>query len=177
MELGIAIAILTCLGLALALPLLIRKVAASGGSLPVTAEWIDELSVESYRPMVRLLDGEDLAFLRSQPGFTPQMAANLRVQRCQIFRGYLRCLNADFSRICGAIKVLMVQSRSDRPDLAAALLRSQANFACGMAIVHFRLFLYRYGVGTVDVSSLMRIFDGMRLELRSLVPATLPMGA
>src|SRR5215471_19460116 len=135
MELMIGISVATCLALLLALRLLIRKFAVTGGKLPLTAEWIDELSIERYRPMMRLLDGEDLNFLRSQPGFTPRMATKLRIQRCQIFRGYLRCLNADFSRVCAAMKVLMVQSRNDRPDLAIALVRNQLSFTCTMLIV------------------------------------------
>lgn len=177
MELVIGISVVTCLALALALPLLLRKIAVSGGSLPLTAEWIDELSVERYRPMIRLLDGEDLEFLRSQPGFTPKMATKLRIQRCQIFRGYLRCLNADFGRVCAAIKVLMLQSRNDRPDLAAALVRHQATFIWGMFMVQFRLVLYQWGLGAVDVTSLVKVFDRMRLELRTLVPVALPMSA
>jgi len=177
MELIIGISVVTCLALLLALRLIIRKFAVTGGKLPVTAEWIDELSIERYRPMMRLLDGEDLEFLRSQPGFTPRMATKLRIQRCQIFRGYLRCLSADFGRVCAAIKVLMLQSRSDRPDLAVALVKSQVAFASGMISVQFRLFLYRWGLCSVDVSSLVTMFDVMRLELRTLVPAAMPMGA
>jgi hypothetical protein len=171
------ICVVTCLALALALPLLLRKVAVASGSLPLTTEWIDELSIERYRPMLRLLDGEDLEFLRSQPGFTPNMATKLRIQRCQIFRGYLRCLNADFGRVSAALKILMLQSRNDRPDLAGALVRHQATFLCAMAMVNFRLVLYRWGVCSVDVTSLVQIFDVMRLELRTLVPVALPMGA
>jgi hypothetical protein len=177
MELMIGISVATCLALLLALRLLIRKVAVTGGRLPVTAEWIDELSIERYRPMMRLLDRQDLDFLRSQPGFTPRMAIRLRIQRCQIFRGYLRCLNADFGRVCAAIKVLMIQSRHDRPDLAAALVRYQASFACGILLVQVRLFLYRWGFCAVDVSSLIKTFDVMRLELRTMVPAAMPMSA
>src|SRR5689334_20520157 len=104
---GISVAVTAALA---ALLLLIRKIAVSGGSLPVTAEWIDELSIERYRPMMRLLDSADLAFLKAQPGFTPRMATKLRIQRAQIFRGYLRCLCSDFSRVCAAIKILMLQS-------------------------------------------------------------------
>lgn len=177
MEYVIAISIVTFLALAIALFLLVRKVAFNGSSLPLTAEWIDELSIERYRPMMRLLDGGDLEFLRSQPGFTPRMATKLRAQRCQIFRGYLRCLNGDFQRVCAAMKVLMLQSRHDRPDLAGVLIQHQAMFAWGMALVYFRLFLFRWGVCGVDVTSVVKIFDLMRLELRSLVPATQAMGA
>jgi len=177
MEYVLAISIVTFLALAVALFLLVRKMAFTGSTLPLTAEWIEELSIERYRPMMRLLDGADLEFLRSQPGFTPRMANKLRVQRCQIFRGYLRCLNADFQMVCAAIKVLMLQSRQDRPDLAGLLVQQQMRFACGMGLAYSRLFLYRWGVCGVDVTGLVKIFDSMRLELRSLVPATLPLGA
>jgi hypothetical protein len=174
MEYVLAISISTFLALAVALFLLVRKMANHANSLPLTAEWIDELSIERYRPMMRLLDRGDLEFLRSQPGFTPRMAHKLRAQRCQIFRGYLRCLNGDFQKVCAAIKVLMLQSRHDRPDLAGLLVQHQAMFVCGIGLVHFRLFLYRWGLGGVDVTSLVKSFDLMRLELRNLVPATLP---
>jgi hypothetical protein len=177
MELMIGISVATCLALLLALRLLIRKFAVAGGRLPVTAEWIDELSTERYRPMLRLLDGGDLDFLRSQPGFTPRMESKLRIQRCQIFRGYLRCLNADFGRVCAAIKVLMLQSRHDRPDLAVALVRYQFTFACGMLTVQVRLFLYRWGFCVADASSLVKMFEVMRIELRALVPAAMPAAA
>jgi hypothetical protein len=177
MEYVIGISTVTFLALAVALFLLVQKVAFNGGSLPLTAEWIDELSIERYRPMMRLLDGGDLEFLRSQPGFTPRMASKLRAQRCQIFRGYLRCLNGDFTRVCAALKVLMLQSRHDRPDLAGVLVQNQAMFAWGMAMVYSRLFLYRWGVCRVDVTRLVGIFDLLRLELRSFVPATQSMVA
>ena len=168
MEYVLAISIVTFLALAVALFLLVRKMAFNGSSLPLTAEWIDELSIEHYRPMMRLLDGGDLEFLRSQPGFTPRMATKLRVQRCQIFRGYLRCLNGDFQRVCAAIKILMLQSRQDRPDLAGMLVQQQMMFACGMGMVYFRLFLYRWGLCGVDVTSLVKNFDLMRLRIAKL---------
>ncbi|MDR3700151.1 MAG: hypothetical protein P4L56_10980 [Candidatus Sulfopaludibacter sp.] len=177
MDLVIAISIVTGAALMLAAVLLIRRVAVPGGSLPVTAEWIDELSIERYRPMMRLLDGGDLEFLRTQPGFTSKMVTRLRVQRCQIFRGYLRSLSCDFGRVCAAIKLVMLQSRHDRPDLAGALMRHQALFIAGVMNVHFQLFLYRWGLCAVDVTNLVKIFDMMRLELRTLVPAAVPMGA
>ena len=172
----IAISIMTSVTLILALVVLVRKVAFSGSTLPVTAEWIDELSVDRYRPMMRLLDGNDLKFLKSQPGFTHKMAVNLRIQRSQIFHGYLRCLNADFQKICAAIKILMLQSLQDRPDLAGVLIHNQVMFALSMQSVQLRLLLFRWGICGVDVTSLVKTFDLMRLELRNLVPAGMPAG-
>jgi hypothetical protein len=170
-------AAMACIALGAAIFLVLRKISLAGRRLPVTAEWIDELSVERYRPMLRLLDGEDLQFLRSQPGFTPQMADKLRVQRCQVFRGYLRCLSTDFSRTCAGIKLLMLQSRRDRPDLAAVLIRHQMLFAVGIMVVQCRLMLFQAGLCTVDANGLVRIFDLMRLELRTLVPSAVAAGA
>jgi len=175
---GLLIVLSIPMGLALAaVVVLARKLAVRDTSLPLTAEWIDELSVERYRPMMRLLDAGDPEFLRSQPGFTPAMAAKLRIERCRIFRGYLRCLRTDFQRVCAALKLLMLHSSYDRPDLAGVLVYHQLMFECGMVLVGFRLFLYRFGLCGVDVTHLVKIFDLMRLELRRLVPATAAAGA
>jgi len=170
MNLAIALSALTTLALACVLTYFIRKVGSAGKDLPVTSEWIDELSLDRYRPMLRMLDGGDIAFLRSQPGFTPDMARKLRRQRTQIFRGYLRSLETDFGRVCAAIKLIMLQSKDDRPELAEALLRQQVTFACAMLSVRGRLFLYSKGISGVDVSKLVSIFDSMRVELRTMVP-------
>ncbi len=165
------------LALIAALWAVFRKIGSAGRILPVTAEWIDDLSLERYRPMLRLLDGKDLTFLQSQPGFTSGMATRLRAQRCQIFSGYLRCLSSDFGRVCGAVKLLMIQSRRDRPELATILIRSQVTFATALLLVYARLMFYRLGICGVDASVLIRTFDVMRIELRHLVPAAMPVGA
>jgi hypothetical protein len=50
-------------------------------------------------------------------------------------------------------------------------------FVSGLLAVYFRLFLYRWGICTVDITSLVQIFDLMRIELRTLVPSTMPAAA
>jgi hypothetical protein len=177
MNLVIVASIFTALALVSALVFLICKVGSGGKGLPVTSEWIDALSLDRYRPMLRMLDGDDIEFLRSQPGFTPNMATKLRTQRTQIFRGYLRSLETDFSRVCSAIKLVMLQSNHDRPELAETLIRQQVTFACAMLTVRGRLFLYSWGICGVEVSQLVKIFDGVRLELRTLVPSAGQMAA
>ena len=163
--------------LLLAVVTVLRKLGSADRTLPVTAEWIDELSTDRYRPMMRLLDASEIDFLRSQGGFTTKKESKLRAKRCQIFRGYLRCLEVDFQRVCTALKIVLVQSEQDRPDLSAILVHHQIMFATGLLAVHFRLFLYRLGICTVDVDSLVQIFDVMRIELRNLVPSAMPMCA
>jgi len=170
MELLIALTIIGAVLGAAIFAVILRKLAAGPQPLPVTAEWIDDLSVERYRPMLRLLSQEDLRYLAAQPGFTPAMGRRFRAQRCQIFRGYLRWLQSDFQRVCTAIRVLMLQSQHDRPDLASILLRQQTMFALGLVGIHFRLLLYRLGIAGVGVDGVMTAFDRLRLELRQLVP-------
>src|SRR3954466_15158382 len=110
------------LALIAAAVVMIRSMNGGGRSLPVTSEWINDLSTEQYRPMLRLLDSADIEFLRSQPGYSREMESKLRQQRCQVFRGYMRCLNSDFQRVCMALKLVMAQSEQDRPDLAGVLM-------------------------------------------------------
>ena len=171
---ALTIFMIILIALILGIGALVRMLSSTDRSLPVTAEWIDDLSTDRYRPMMRLLDSGDIEFLRSQAGFTPKMESKMRAQRCQIFRGYLRCLNMDFQRVCTALKLVLVQSEQDRPELSSVLLHNQFLFATGLLAVHFRLILYRWGICTVDADALMRIFDGMAFELRHLVPAAMP---
>jgi len=171
MSVVLILALVILAALLTAVVVLVRNLGPSGHSLPVTAEWIDELSVERYRPMMRLLDSGDLEFLRFQAGYSRRMESHLRAQRCQIFRGYLRCLNMDFRRVTMALKLVMVQSQQDRPDLASILIHHQVMFVSGVIALQARLLLYRWGGCTVDASSLVQVFDVMRIELRNLVPS------
>jgi hypothetical protein len=156
--------------LLLAIGVIVYRMVACGGALPVDTEWIEELSVQRYRPMIRLLDGADIDFLRSRPGVTPRLEAALRKERLQLFSGYLGLLETDFRRVSMALKVLMLQSRYDRPDLASAILRHQATFALGITLVRIRVAFFRLGLGAADAAILVKTFDAMRLELRSLTP-------
>ena len=162
------------LALIVAMVLLMRAMAGGRHSLPVTAEWINDLSTEQYRPMFRLLDSADIEFLRSQPGYSREIETKLRQQRSHVFRGYLRSLQGDFQRVCLALKIVMAQSDHDRGDLASVLMHQQLLFAAGMLSIHARLVLYRWGLCEVDVTGMVRIFDRMRSELCTLVPSAAP---
>ena len=139
-------------------------------SLPL--DWTAELSVERYRPMLRLLDNDDLRFLRLQPGATPALVGRLREQRCQVFRGYLRSLERDFRQASAALALVMMQSHSDRTDLIPALIGSSVRFAAGLFLVRCRLLLYRWDVGQEPVARLVSLFEGLQLELRALSPVS-----
>ena len=177
MSIVIAVSVLACIAVAGVLVFAVRRLACPRVALPATLDWIDELSTERYQPMLRLLDEEELRFLSRQPGFTPKLEAQFRRQRCEVFRGYLRSLSRDFNRVFIALKLLMVQASSDRPDLAAALVRTRIAFTTALVAVHLRVLLYSFGFSSVNASELLRLFDGMRVELRTLVPCEMSAAA
>jgi hypothetical protein len=80
-------------------------------------------------------------------------------------------MRADFRRICVVMNIIIVQSQSDRPDLASALMHSQFAFTRSVLLYQFRLLLFRYGLPGFDIPEMFRVFEGLRLELRTLIPA------
>ena len=164
------ILLLTCVAPAAAVIFVFWRIGSAGVTVPPTTGWIDEFSVERYRPMMRLLDGDELCFVRSHPRVTAKVLAQFRRERCRIFRGYLHSLTTDFARVLTVLKLVITHSSVDRPDLAALLIRSQALFALGMVLIHVQLLLYSVGIGTVRVAAVLELFEVTRLELRTLIP-------
>jgi len=151
--------------------LALRRIASLKRRPSLPADWIADLSVDRYQPMYRLLDEDDIRFLRSQPGATPALMKRLRRQRCQLFRGYLHSLERDFHAASEALMLLLLESPSDRRDAIRALLASRVKFALGIFRVRCRLQLYRWNVGRESVAPLVSLFEGLQLELLALLPA------
>ncbi len=120
-----------------------------------------------YQVMERLLAEADRNFVACLG--KPKMERKFRRVRIKIFRGYLRQLSQDFSRICKAIKVHMITSDVDRSDLAKVVMKQRFRFALGMMHVEFNLILFRFGWSGVDASSLVESLDMMRARLLCLV--------
>ncbi len=124
-----------------------------------------------YAPMQRLLDESEYRFLAAHPAFGKTRARRIRAERREIFRAYLRCLGRDYARVCASIRIVMMESGVDRPDLAKALLRNRAIFTAALVGIEFRLTLHACGVGTIDVSPLVASLEGMRRTLDNLASA------
>jgi hypothetical protein len=121
------------------------------GSSPV-------LGADRYRPMLRLLSDDDLAFVSADS----KLHRTLRARRRNLFRGYLRCLTRDYARLLAGIRQAMVHSGVDRPDLARALAKNRVLFAIAICKVEFRLALHATGVGSVDISGLVDALEALR---------------
>jgi hypothetical protein len=144
---------------------LFRSLLRSGVSAPQDRAWLDEFSIDKYRPMLRLLSERDFEYLALQSGFTPDIAKRLRQERRRIFRAYLRNITRDFNRLHSAARELVAQAPEDRSALASALMTYQLTFVCAMVGVHCRLVLHIIGIGNVDVRRVLNTLESFRIEI------------
>lgn len=126
------------------------------------------LTADRYRPMLRLLSQDDLAFVPADP----KLQTAFRAKRRELFRGYLRCLARDYAVLLAGVRAVMLQSGVDRPDLAQALAKNRILFATAMCKVEFRLALHTAGIGTVDISGLVEALETLRSQVGVLAPLT-----
>jgi hypothetical protein len=98
--------------------------------------WLDEFTIERYRPIERLFDPDDLQFVKCHSGYTPSLGKKLASSRRAAARLFLTELTYDFDRMFRLGREMLVASRRDRPDLASTLVRQWAAF-------HFRVFVLR----------------------------------
>ena len=162
-----------------ALTLLIWMLISSTRVSGLDPEWLKTFSTDYYRPMERLLDEADAEFLKSQPGYEPGLESVLRRERRRVFRAYLRSMAQDFGRLHYALRLLVLHSPQDNPELAKALVVQRLGFVGGLWAVHIRLAMHSLGIGTVDVRALVATLDSMQSELRgALAPglAAVPAG-
>lgn len=161
------------------LTILLKKLSSSAQRATLPADWEKLYAGSRYKPMQRLLDPVDYGFLASRPGDGRRMARRLRANRVAIFRGYVRCLSRDFSRVSCALRVLMVHAQMDRSSLAGLLLKQQLLFSLNMASLEVRLALHSLGwtVPSLDVRSLVDALDAMRAQLRALALTVQPAAA
>ncbi len=147
---------------------LLRSLLAPSAVVAFDANWIDDFSIDKYRPMFRLLAEDDYEFLASQSGQPSNAVRRLRADRRRIFRAYLKSLVSDFYRLQVGLKLVMVHSEHDRPELAAQLLKQRMFFSYALVRVEFRLALHTFGLATVDVRDLIGSVDSLRMQVGNL---------
>ncbi|MGI8745287.1 MAG: hypothetical protein ACR2NN_22485 [Bryobacteraceae bacterium] len=118
-------------------------------------EWLNEFSIETYQPMVRLLHENDYEFLSKQPGYHPSISQDLRAERCRIFRSYLHSLVHDFNILIRLAKFILVHAPQDRQEFARDILHMQLEFYRAVAAAEIRLALSPLPVGAINVKRLI----------------------
>ena len=124
--------------------------------------WWSEFSPLRYEAMSRVLAREDEEFLTNLPGYRPGMEKRLRHQRLQTFESYLREIRMDFHRLHALGSELAVATMS--PEMHNELFRQRTRFSRAMLRIRLELIAYRFGVGTVDTTTLvdsLRITNGI----------------
>ena len=121
--------------------------------------------MDRYQPMERLLAEEDLAFLKSQPGYRAEMGARWKRERRRIFRLYLAELKADFRRLHAQARELVAASGADSAPLMEVLMKQQFTFMIATTALEFRLALQWIGIGKVDITPLIQMVEAMRVDL------------
>ncbi len=138
-------------------------------SVPPAEIGEEDLDASRYRPMDRLLSGEDERYLKAQ-GVSGRGLRQFRAQRRRTFRMYLNSLSTDFSRVTRAMKLALVGSQQENPELEKALLRAQATFVYALAMVEFRLALHALGARSIamDMKPLIAALEQMceQFEIR-----------
>jgi len=165
MDLSLVIAVVAQAAIVLVLAVLYRKLSSRQDS-DFSIDQCLVLTVEKYRPMERLLCEDDFRFLISQRGFSPDLGRRFRAERRGVFRGYLRSLEKDFSRIVLVCKLMVVHADQDRANLAKGLIWQRLMFSLGILAVEARLLLHAAGVGTVEVRGLIESLGEMQALLR-----------
>jgi hypothetical protein len=165
----IFVAVFLALAILIALfAFLFRSLVARPRQANASVDWLNSFSPESYAPMQRLLDGSDVAFLESQPGYRPEIGKRLISERRKIFRGYLRLLIQDFNQLMNLGKLMVVYAAEDRAELAKALWRQQMAFYFTVSAVECKLALSPLGWPTVDVHQLVNALESMRDQVQLL---------
>lgn len=131
-----------------------------------------DFSFARYEPMARLMSEEDLLFLKSQPGFRPEIGKRFNRERRRIFRLYLQELAADFHRLHAHARGIVANLPADHSPMVGMLIRQQIRFWYEMAAVEMQLSLDLTGAGSNRARGLVEALAAMHAEVsRVAVPA------
>jgi hypothetical protein len=165
----IPIAGLVVLALGTAAFLLLRTFFSGNHTLEDAAGVMD-LCWRDYRPLDRLLDPADFEFLRSR-GASEVKIRKLRAERRRIYRRCLRSLAHDFNQVHRSVNMVLIQSREDRPQLAAILATQKLTFYRNLVRAEFRLMLNACGLERMPVIDLLKPLEVLQTQLRQLAVA------
>lgn len=122
--------------------------------------------------MARLMGDEDLAFLKAQPGFRPEIGRKFSRERRRIFRLYLQELACDFHRLHAHARALVSTLPTENSPLVGMLLRQQVRFWYEMAAIEMRLSLGWMEAGSVHVRGLVDALATMHAEISRVTVMT-----
>jgi hypothetical protein len=111
-----------------------------------TLEWFEAFDFSRYQALVQLFDPQDFEFLRSQPGYSPELTARLKSDRLAIAESYLNELQIDVRRLLNFANRASAHGGVDADNFSAFLLRQEFRFAASMTRLRCELALMKIGV-------------------------------
>lgn len=135
----------------------------------------DAVSWKDY-PLQRLLDPADLDYLRRR-GISETRISQLRAQRRKTFRLCLHSLSRDFDKLHRTLKLLLVHSRYDRPELAALLAKQKVAFCRNVLKAEIALALHACGLDGALRIDLLEPLRAIETELQVFAAAQIQAAA
>lgn len=126
---------------------------------------------ERWRPMLRLINGQDEAFVRQQVR-CPQVAAQWEKDRRRIIRLYLREVASDFRGLHHAARQMVAHSPEQFSGLVPVLFRQEVSFWRALIWIELRLSFGTFGLPAISAESLLRAMEETQREIhRAMAPA------
>jgi len=90
---------------------------------------LDSFSGEKYRLLESIFSWEeDIAFLAAQPGYDPAIGLRHRIAKRKLAYEWARALRSEFDEVYRQGLLLLVNLKTDRPDLQRDLWRLKVTF-------------------------------------------------
>ena len=158
-----------CFGAALVLIALYFRLSSQRAKFEVSVEWWRDFDPARYAPLQRLLDEDDIRYVRSLRGYDSRIEKDLRRRRAEIFRSYLTDLVEDFERL-QMVGKLMVMAGGATPMLREQLFLQKLAFSKALFRVRVQLALNSLGLGRVDARSLIEALQSTNVVMHSALP-------
>ncbi len=140
--------------------------AAAANSYGSDASFLENFSLKTYRPMLRLASQMDRRFLESTHG-KPLATCHRRIQR-KLLREYLRDLSRDFNRLYDIATAKAVNASNDPGNLSMTLVEQQMGFIFLIWSIEARLIFDCVFPYSVDLKPVIGYIESLALQTRQL---------
>jgi hypothetical protein len=177
MQIEILVAAVAAVLLLCAFLILIRSVAVESrresGPAPDVLATTGELNATRYRPMVRLLDPQEVAFIERLPGYHPSIGRRLRMERRRVMLTYLSMMKADFDAAFRQATEMLANAPTDQGVFTEVLLRERWRFVFSYWRIRASVALRLTGETPAVVRQLLASMESVEHCLQSVSARTL----
>lgn len=133
------------------------------------SDWLNEFDLSRYDVFENLFHPRDFEFLRSQPGYTPELAARLKADRLKIAESYLSQLERDVRLLLTFANRAAAQSGADHDQFSAFLLKQEAKFTWNLLNLRMHIALMKLGIAhEISFAHIVESVRPLVLETRIL---------